>query len=599
MKTLRVWIPVLLGWMALGTAPHMAQAASVQGDFVGILGPLHLKLHVIAAPDGAMSGTLDSPDQGAIGIPCADFQVQGQTFSFSVPSVGGSWTGTVASDGATLAGTWNQGSPMPLTFSRDTFVPAAKPSAVDGYWLGTLAAGAQSLRIQFSVKSDSSGRELCNIDSLDQGAFGLPCANATFSGADLSFDVPVVKGHWSGTLSGDGQTLTGTWNQGAALPLNLKREAMPIPRPPPPKISYSPALPATDAATIKVMLDRDLEQTLKTGALAPDTSAGVAIGVARGGVRQVFAYGAAQPDSIFEIGSITKTFTGLALAQLIAQGKVHSDDPVRELLPPGTVARPQATEITLLDLVTQHSGLPRMPDNFAPADPLNPYADYRPANLYQFVAKHGVAKPADAAFLYSNLGMGLLGQALANRAVMPYADLLRAQVTEPLRLTDTVVSLSPDQQRRFIQGHTSDHRPARPWDLDALAGAGAIRSTAADMLTYLQANLHPDTLPPATLSRANGRTLPVALFQSHELRTEAGPGMKIAFAWLYNPATGTYWHNGGTGGYSSFAFFNPQCDCAGVVLMNTTVGAQGSFADRLGEHVRQRLMGQPAISLAD
>src|SRR5208282_6447968 len=99
------------------------------------------------------------------------------------------------------------------------------------------------------------------------------------------------------------------------------------------------------------------------------------------GVTRIFSYGTAKPDSIFEIGSITKTFTGLALAQMVEQGKVKFDEPVRQLLPAGTVAKPASSEITLIDLATQHSGLPRMPDNFKPADSSNPYADYRAADM--------------------------------------------------------------------------------------------------------------------------------------------------------------------------------------------------------------------------
>src|ERR1019366_6607426 len=106
----------------------------------------------------------------------------------------------------------------------------------------------------------------------------------------------------------------------------------------------------------------------------------VSIAVVEHGVRSVFSYGTAKADSIFEIGSISKTFTGLILSQMQQQGKVKFDEPVRELLPPGTVAKPAGDEITLLDLATQHSGLPPLPDNFKAADPSNPYADYGPAN---------------------------------------------------------------------------------------------------------------------------------------------------------------------------------------------------------------------------
>jgi len=581
--------------------PFRAQAQAkpnIAGDYLGTLGPLHLKLHLEVDPSGLVTGALDSPDQGANGIPCAEFHLDGQAFSFTVPAVHGSWKGTVTSDGASLSGTWNQGSPMPLNFTRDTFVAAAKPSPVDGIWLGTLQAGSTSLRVQLTVKSDSAGREFCAMDSLDQRTMGMECAKTTFSGNEFSFDVPAVHGSWKGSLSADGKGLSGVWNQGSPLPLNFSRQSTAIAATPIAPPTYDAALAPVAAADLQSVLDRDLAGALKSGELAPGTGGGVSIAVVDHGVRRVFSYGAAKPDSIFEIGSITKTFTGLVLSQMVEQGKVKFDEPVRELLPPGTVAKPDGAEITLLDLATQHSGLPRMPDNFKPADPSNPYADYGARNLYAFVAQHGVAKPADAGFLYSNLGFGLLGQALAVRTGLSYPALLKEEVTDPLGLKDTTVSLSPSQQARFIPGHDEHHRVAHAWDLDALAGAGAIRSTAADMLTYLEANLHPDALKPAAGSSA-GSTLPAALVQSHQPHADAMPGMRIALAWLFVDKTGDYWHNGGTGGYSSYAFFNPKGNYAAVVLFNTTLGSNGSFADRLGEHISERLAGKPAISLSN
>jgi D-alanyl-D-alanine-carboxypeptidase/D-alanyl-D-alanine-endopeptidase len=121
------------------------------------------------------------------------------------------------------------------------------------------------------------------------------------------------------------------------------------------------------------------------------------------GGRSQRPFGKAKPDSIFEIGSITKTFTGLLLALAIEQGKVETNTPVRELLPPDVIAKPgNSSEITLLDLVTQHSGLPRMPNNFQPKDASNPYADfaaYGSTQLYQFLREHGVARPAQPELL--------------------------------------------------------------------------------------------------------------------------------------------------------------------------------------------------------
>jgi CubicO group peptidase (beta-lactamase class C family) len=347
----------------------------------------------------------------------------------------------------------------------------------------------------------------------------------------------------------------------------------------------APSAPVA-ARDIEAVMDRDLKQQATTGELAPGTGAGVAIGVWKHGERRVFAYGTAKPDSLFEIGSISKTFTGLILARMVAEGKVRLDEPVRELLPAGTVMKPAGDEITLLDLATHHSGLPRMPDNFHPADQDNPYADYGPEQLYAYLKGHGVAKPQDATFVYSNLGVGILGQVLAERAGRSYPDQLREEITGPLGLADTVVTLSADQQRRFMQGHGEKNRPVHAWDLDALAGAGGIRSTAGDMLTYLEANLHPENYAP----------LSGTLNLAHQLRAPVARGEQIALAWLYSADTQAYSHGGATAGFTSVVFFNPREDCAAVVLVNSGTNPLLS-PDLIGQHIRQRLMGEPAISL--
>src|SRR5262245_20839853 len=253
-RVLRVSMFVCFSAISLISNSAAQQTPAIQGDFVGELGPLHLNLHIIRAADGTLSVTLDSLDQGAKGISCTDFRVEGQTLSFSVPDVGGSWKGSIEDNGAKLSGTWTQGSPAPLTFTRDTFVPASKPSLVDGFWLGTLRAPNVSLRIQIIVKSDQAGREFCTLDSLDQGAFNLPCANVIHSGNDFSFDVPVVGGHWSGRLSPDGKFMDGTWTQGAPIPLRFERQAA-FQAPPEPKPqTFEPAIAPVRPADMEAVL---------------------------------------------------------------------------------------------------------------------------------------------------------------------------------------------------------------------------------------------------------------------------------------------------------------------------------------------------------
>jgi CubicO group peptidase (beta-lactamase class C family) len=366
-----------------------------------------------------------------------------------------------------------------------------------------------------------------------------------------------------------------------------------------PEFTSDRAIAPVQASEMQSVMNHDLAQAQRAGVFA---HAGLAIGVVRHGVRRVFTYGTAKPDSLFEIASVTKTFTALTLARMVEQGKVTLDEPVRELLPPGIVEKPDGREITLLDLATHHSGFPRMPANFHSVQPDNPFADFHVADLYDFVAKHGVRKPADAAFAYSNLGVGLLGQVLADRAQMSYADLVKTEVTDPLGLKDTVVSLSPEQRSRFLQGYNNFSEgpdgyrkiphaggdPVPPWDFDALAGCGALHSSAEDMLAYLEANLHPET---------KGGVLSAALRETHKLHADVelgpgvGPGVRIGLAWIHTP-DGSYFHDGGSLGFTSFVVFNPKEDYAAIVLSNSI------SAELVGAHIRQRLAGLPAHSLA-
>jgi CubicO group peptidase (beta-lactamase class C family) len=473
------------------------------------------------------------------------------------------------------------------------FAQTAVPAATDGIWLGSLSIGGQTLRIQFHLDAAAPAGKSCVVDSVDQKAFAIPCT-AAMKDDMLTVDIPAVGGQWSGAISKDGKILTGNWMQGGSLPLVLEKKSVAIEPPKPePVASVAPI----GIADIQAALDQDLAPVLKDGALAPHTGGGVTIGILQHGERKIFSYGTAKPDSVFEIGSISKTFTATILAQMIEQGKVKLDEPVRELLPPGTVAKPATgAEITLLDLSDQHSGLPRMPDNFHPADENNPYADYDAKLLYAFIGKQGVAIAPNAPFVYSNVGVGLLGQALANRAGVPYPTLLHDEVLAPLAMHDTTIAMTPALQARFLQGHDGEHKPAHAWDLDALAGAGGIRSTAADMLNYLEAQLHPDKLPASALATADGKTLPAAIAKTHEIHAEVGPGMHIALNWFHYDQTGSYWHNGGTGGFSSYAIFNPEKDFAVIVLSCTAPDAD-SFTDKLGMHIAQRLSGLPAIAI--
>jgi serine-type D-Ala-D-Ala carboxypeptidase/endopeptidase len=483
--------------------------------------------------------------------------------------------------------------PPAIAFAQTTPTPISP----EGYWQGTLGSGPGKLRVLISISKSADGGFTGTLQSVDQGVT-LPISNIKLDNSAVHFELKDIGGVYQGNLSKDGATLTGTWAQ-TGVPtqaLNFTWSATKPDMAPNPTIV--PAAPPVPLSGLQAVLDRELAPVLDHGILAKSTGGGIVIGVYDHGQKQVFAYGTAQPDSMFEIGSLTKTFTGLILAQMVQQKKVSFDDPVRTLLPDGTVIKPLGKEISLVDLATQHSGLPRMPDNFRPASVANPYVDYHAQQMYEYIGKHGVVRPNDSIFLYSNFGFGLLGTALSLRAGVPYGQLVRNEISAPLHMEDTVITLSPTQQSRLIQGHDAQNHPAGRWDFDVFAGAGALVSTASDMLNYLDANLHPEKLTAGGAADSPAATLPAAITADHELRaTGIGPA-KVALAWLYNEQTKIYFHDGGTGGYASFAAFMPGDDRAIVVLYNRSDVATGSpFAQRVFFNIVGLMRGEPTIKL--
>jgi len=299
-------------------------------------------------------------------------------------------------------------------------------------------------------------------------------------------------------------------------------------------------------------------------------STAMVIGLAAPGRTEFYRYGAvtpggAAPDerTVFEIGSVTKTFTALALADLVARGEATLDEPVQALLGTSTTVPSRSDKaITLLHLATHTSGLPRLPENFAPAEPADPYADYHAADLEAFLAGYALPVDPGARYEYSNLGSGLLGQALAARSGLAFPELLRLRVSAPLGLADTAVDLSGEQASRLVAGHDGDLAEAPAWHFDALAGAGALRSTAADMLRYATAHVSGEASP-----------LAEALAQVQAPRFTVDAATQIGLGW--HIADGRYrWHNGGTGGFETFVGFDPASRTAVVVLSDTAASFQ-------------------------
>jgi D-alanyl-D-alanine-carboxypeptidase/D-alanyl-D-alanine-endopeptidase len=300
------------------------------------------------------------------------------------------------------------------------------------------------------------------------------------------------------------------------------------------------------------------------------------------GQRRLVTYGhsgtaddrALDVDTVFEIGSITKVFTALLLADMVQRREVALDDPVAALLPPGTRIPERGRPITLLDLATYSSGLPNMPDNFAPSDPANPYADYTAERMYAFLATHTLKFDPATHYEYANLGFAVLGHALAARAGKNYEELVTERICAPLGLHDTRIALTPAMTARMVQGHDVNLFPTPNWDLNAFAGSGALRSTANDMCSFLEACMgQRDTaLSPAM----------AALLQTR--RPAYNSSTDVALGWFAIKARDDeiIWKEGGTGGASSFIGYSPRSRQGAVLLSNA--GYMNSVND-IGFHL--------------
>jgi len=298
----------------------------------------------------------------------------------------------------------------------------------------------------------------------------------------------------------------------------------------------------------------------------------IVLGILENGRQRVIAVGASGAPSgtldgntLFEIGSITKVFTGTMLADMVRRHEVSLDDPVAKFLP-ATVKLPQrgGKQITLGDLSTQHSGLPRLPGNMKPKNPRNPYADYTVQQMFEFLSGYSLPRDIGAEFEYSNLGVGLLGEALAQGMAMPYEQLVTQRLLAPLEMTDTCITLGDSQKPRLAQGYGADGKPAENWDLPALAGAGALRSTVNDMLKFAR----------AAISEAG--PLGNAFKDAQQPRRAVAPdkSMEIGLNWFTRHAgpVNIVWHNGGTGGYRSFLGLDKERHRAVVLLTNSGNG---------------------------
>ena len=268
--------------------------------------------------------------------------------------------------------------------------------------------------------------------------------------------------------------------------------------------------------------------------------------------------------TIYEIGSISKVFTGILLAQQVLDGDLSLDDNINDYLPADvkvTVIGDQ--EITFGNLTDHTSGLPRMPYNFAPANLNNPFADYTVDQMYEFISNYKPIRTVGSEYEYSNIAQGLLGHLLAENKNTSYENLMIQTIADPLGMYETKIEFDQRMKDNLALGH-SNGQVVENWDIPTLAGAGAIRSSTSDMAKFIAANLG-----------FSESTVTAAMELSHEIQHDKAGEMSVAMGWHIKKGEegSVYWHNGGTGGYRTFVGFVKETGKGVVLLTNSSEGA--------------------------
>jgi len=280
---------------------------------------------------------------------------------------------------------------------------------------------------------------------------------------------------------------------------------------------------------------------------------------------------------VFEIGSITKTFTTALLAWYVNEGKIKLSDPITKYLPDSVAANPQLRNITLLNLSNHTSGLPSLPTNFQaqwPNDKSNPYKNYSKQLLFSYLRNCRLNNEPGTKYAYSNVAVGLLGIVLEKISGKPYEQAVQEIITTPLQMKSTAQHLSRILSDRFVTVYDDNGNLTPAWDFDALAAAGALRSTVNDLAIYAKANM-----------AADDSKLSKALQLTHQV-TFKNSDTPIALGWHIIKVGGVDYtfHNGGTYGSSSFLAFNTEKKLAVIVLSNAS-----ESTDALGAELIKKL----------
>lgn len=517
MKTLTQW--VLCSFIAVAALCHPTSYASqYDSELNGMWrGELEIQDGVsltigLSIKDGHL--TLDSPNQGMFEHKPTEFSLSKNTVSFSDKSLSASYEGEL--NGGTLEGTFKQGKSFDLDMHKLTKSDKArlKHEAIYAGKLTVTDTSTLPLRVNVAVVHNGY---IGTLDSPAQQSYGIPLTELIINDNKLSFESPMLQASFSGELTEDGYT--GTFTQGKDFPLTLKK-----------------------------LEDEDKQASTDTPELG-EHGASVAV-ITPEKIEKKF-YGDHDDNTLYEIGSVTKTMVGYLLAAASINENLDLNTPINKFWSKAP------TEVTLKDLAVHHSGLPRLPENlFDKADQSDPYAHFDEAMLESALANASVAEKA---YEYSNFGYGVLAETLAKHSGTSFEDLVQTQIFKPFGMNDSYVALNSDYKPETLTpGHNVLGEPVAHWHFKALAGAGAVVSTPSDMTRYIQ----------TLMGKVKNNDKAVTTLLTSRKTIEGC--CQQALSWMIsedNSGKPYAWHNGQTAGFSSFVGFYLD-GSKGVVVLN-------------------------------
>lgn len=528
-KQLKRWLGVL-GILAMG--PVVAE--TLVEDYNSVLdgvwrGELKFQQGVSLAlginiNEGIM--TLDSPNQGMFGREPTAFTLSGNKVSFEEKELKASFQGTL--EGDTLKGQFTQGKTIDIALQKLDASDRERQKFEASYKGDLVIDKAATLPLQLNIAVVPDGY-VGTLDSPAQNSYGIPLTEVVIDDKQIRFQSPMIKASYSATYK-DG-AYEGTFVQGMERPLTLKKVT--------PGEEDQSSVPKPQAGD-------------HGGALAVITPSGV----------ETEFYADHNAQTRYEIGSNTKTMVAYLLARAIADGKVKADATLNDYW----ATAPD--DITLVQLATHHSGLPRLPENLLLEEGSyhDPYAHYGRQQMQEAL---GSVTPGEKTYLYSNFGFGVLGETLAINADTDFANLLQEELLAPLQMANTTVALAgkPDSPK-LVQGFDFAGNPVSAWHFDSMAGAGAVVSNLDDMVKYVQAMMQK--------SAAKDPVMQLMLNPAESL----GNCCPHPLGWMLEKdkkGRPFAWHAGQTAGFTSVIGFYLDGSRGMVLLNNQAIDTDGQI----------------------